>query len=252
MEEDITEEYSETSSTQHYLYAMKLGSIWALSILSLCFLITLLRNICLALKPPAMLTKLKKSANGPIQSTAQNKDGTIVPVVNYFEEEKAKTIMKKRGKRSKRRERQRERRRRKRERRMMNRNIQEEDYTDSMKLLELQIIQLEEKDEEKIIQSKFQRTSDETKMLQVKQLPDILLSPTAASYQSRRLLSLSSTRRLSNVEVSSLSCPSPLIPSYLPSRPVSALWSSTHTTDNLYRYTHMERIVYPPGYVPQI
>ena len=34
-------------------------------------------------------------------------------------------------------------RRRKRERRMMNRNIQEEDYLDSMKLLELQITKLD-------------------------------------------------------------------------------------------------------------
>ena len=249
MEEEESEENHEPSYTQHYLYALQLASIWSLGILSLCCIITLIRNICLALRPPAMFASLKTSSTGPIQSTARTKDGTIVPVVNYFEEEKAKKIMKKRGKRSRRRERQRERRRRKRERRMMNRNVQEEDYADSMKLLEMQMLELEEEDEdEKIIECRCSDLSDQYNLLQVTNLPDILLSPTAATYQDRRLSTLSTTRRKS----SAVGLSPPLIPPYLPSRPVSVLWSSTHNTDSLYRYTHMERVVYPPGYVSHI
>lgn len=184
MQVEEEEKTTGPSYTQHYLYALQLASIWALGILSLCCIITLIRNICLALRPPAMLASLKTSSTGPIQSTARTKDGTIVPVVNYFEEEKAKIIMKKRGKRSRRRERQRERRRRKRERRMMNRNIQEEDYADSMKLLEMQMVELEEEEEEeKIIECRCSGLSDQYNQLHVTNLPDILLSPTVDTYQ---------------------------------------------------------------------
>ena len=39
--------------------------------------------------------------------------------------------------------------------------------------------------------------------------------------------------------------PVPLTPPYLPTKPVSMIWSSKHSTERLYRYTHFERIVYP-------
>ena len=39
--------------------------------------------------------------------------------------------------------------------------------------------------------------------------------------------------------------PSPLRPPYLPTKPVSLVWSRRHTTTQLYRYTHIERLVYP-------
>ena len=251
MEDESAPANDVTTSSQHYLSTLKLASLWTVSILSLCCFITLLRNICLAIKPPAMLTRLKKYSNGPIQSTDRTKDGTIVPMVNYFEKEKAKAIMKKRGKRSKRRERQRERRRRKRERRMMNRNIQEEDYLDSMKLLEMQMTQLDDEDDDKIIQCKGEKTSKDLSMLYVKQLPDNLLSPVVTTFQARRMSLLCSSRRFS-LEVSTIPYPSPLSPSYLPNRPVSVIWSSTHRTESLYRYTHIERVVYPPGYIPYL
>ena len=48
----------------------------------------------------------------------------------------------------------------------------------------------------------------------------------------------------------SISLPTPLPPSYQPALPVPRVWSKTHTTERLYRYTHIEGIIYPPGYVP--
>ena len=41
----------------------------------------------------------------------------------------------------------------------------------------------------------------------------------------------------------------PLSPAYYPSRKVSLVWSENHHVQDLYRYTHFDRIVYPPGYV---
>ena len=221
------------ASRQYYLSALKLCIIWALSILVLCSLISIMRNICLSMQVSPIVKKLEKYSKGPMQTTAVNKDGTIVPAVNYYEKEKAKEIMRRRGKRSRRRQKQRERRRRKRERRMMNRVIQEEDFADSMKLLEMQIGQLEDENDEKIIQNNVSK-------IEIEELPEILLSP-VGSRRPSQLLDYSITH-----------CSSPLHPSYLPSRPVSVLWSSTHTTERLYRYTHIERMVYPPGYVQHL
>ena len=47
-----------------------------------------------------------------------------------------------------------------------------------------------------------------------------------------------------------ISLPSPLPPLYQPGQQVPGVWSANHTTERLYRYTHIEGIIYPPGYVP--
>ena len=39
--------------------------------------------------------------------------------------------------------------------------------------------------------------------------------------------------------------PLPLLPPYLPTKPVRLIWSRRHNTSQLYRYTHIERLVYP-------
>ena len=57
------------------------------------------------------------------------------------------------------------------------------------------------------------------------------------------------TRRASTPPLS-IPLPTPLPPSYQPALPVPRVWSKTHTTERLYRYTHIEGIIYPPGYVP--
>ena len=41
----------------------------------------------------------------------------------------------------------------------------------------------------------------------------------------------------------------PLSPAYHPRRKVSLVWSENHHVQDLYRYTHFDRMVYPPGYV---
>ena len=48
----------------------------------------------------------------------------------------------------------------------------------------------------------------------------------------------------------SIPLPAPLPPPYQPALPVPRVWSKNHTTERLYRYTHIEGIIYPPGYVP--
>ena len=43
----------------------------------------------------------------------------------------------------------------------------------------------------------------------------------------------------------------PLSPAYHPSRVVSQVWQENHQLEDLYRYTHFDRMVYPPGFVQE-
>ena len=47
-----------------------------------------------------------------------------------------------------------------------------------------------------------------------------------------------------------ISVPKPLPPLYQPGQSVPRVWSRDHATERLYRYRHIEGIVYPPGYLP--
>ena len=93
-------------------------------------------------------------------------------------------------------------------------------------------------------------------LLTVPKVPDRLLSPLvthprraqqshdAVAEVDPPLPSRSSTTNpsLPNIDIT---LPSALSPPYLPTKPVSSVWSARHTTTRLYRYTHFERIVYP-------
>ena len=47
----------------------------------------------------------------------------------------------------------------------------------------------------------------------------------------------------------SISIPQPLSPAYHPGRMVTQVWDGRHQVEQLYRYTHFDRLVYPPGYI---
>ena len=52
----------------------------------------------------------------------------------------------------------------------------------------------------------------------------------------------------SDLTPGSLTCV-PLTPAYHPTRQVPRVWAMGHRVEQLYRYTHFDRLVYPPGYV---
>ena len=41
----------------------------------------------------------------------------------------------------------------------------------------------------------------------------------------------------------------PLPPAYQATRQVPMVWAQGHRVEQLYRYTHFDRLVYPPGYL---
>ena len=220
-----------------------------------------------------MLKRLKSYTEGPYSSTELSEEGTIVPIVNYFEEEMAKEVLKKRHRSGKKKKDKKVSRRK--EKRTKNAIVPEDDYLDSMMLLEMQMFQmddvedkilpqLEDKSQEEIIIDEILSLPMDT-LMQVKSVPDRLLSPIVE--RPRRLSAIPESRRPSAVQMSrrgsSLSTdqnfiplPEALSPSYLPTKPVSGILAPSHHTDRLYRYTHIERIVYPhervivpPGFV---
>ena len=195
---------------------------------------------------PVRLKQMESYCEGPLQSTAWNKEGRIVPVVNYFQEKKTRTMMNKRGRQRGKGKRNKEGQGKTGEELQQNNSfVMKSNYLDSMKLLELQMEQYHDSnDEEKILDSETGEAES---------LPHIHISP------SETIIQQGDSRKMSIVSVPSISSrrpslaipssPTPLSPSYLPSRPVSVLWSSSQPCVRLYSYPHIERIVYPPGYV---
>ena len=192
-------------------------------------------------------------------------DGTIVPSVHYFDLEAAREIL------SRDKGRKKETRRRLdnyKERRHKSAVAVHNDVAamTSLRMLEMEIefINCDAEDGQKIIsddKSQEEIIIDEIlsmpidSLLTVPKVPDRLLSPLVTHprriQQSQETLAEVELQRPRNSTIDpsvpniDIMLPSPLSPPYLPTKPVSSVWSARHTTNRLYRYTHFERIVYP-------
>ena len=271
-------------STYHRdITALELASVWIGTLLLVFFIVLLSKNIYRSVKTPTVLKRLKSHTDGPYSSTEKTEEGTIVPAVHYFEVEKAKEVFRKKYKKGSKREKDQEKRQKKRERKSNNSVMQDDEYLDAMVFLEMQMFQMDDVDgkiipnietqsQEEIIIDEILSMPMDT-LLRVKKVPDRLLSPIAERQPPRRMSSIPSSRRMSALPISRqgstldtgqgsqdgttlIPVPSPLRPSYLPSKPVSGILAPDHNTERLYRYTHIERIVYPyervivpPGFV---
>ena len=270
------------------------------TLLLVFFIVLLSKNIYRSVQTPTVLKRLRSYTEGPYSSTEITEEGTIVPVVNYFEEEKAREIFQKKYKKGSKKEKDREKRRKKREIKARNAVMQDDEYLESLVFLEMQMFQMddvegklvpyiEDKSQEEIIIDEILSLPMDT-LMTVKNVPDRLLSPITERPPARRMSSVASSRRMSSIassrrmssiassrRMSSIASsrrmseaysaredsvldmiplPLALCPPYLPSKPVSGILAPQHTTDRLYRYTHIERIVYPhqrvivpPGFV---
>ena len=245
----VPQEYSCTvplpcMSSLYQTYVVSLAIIWIVSITLLLCIISMVRHIYQVIAASARIKQMESSCEGPVQSTAWNKEGKIVPVVRYLKEDR-KSIMNKRGDGSEEGERRGEEQGRTRERlQQSNSFVMKNDYDDSLKLLEMHMEQHHNGDDDKILDS--DEGGPEI-------FPNIHISP------SETIIHKLCNIRMSNVSVCTpnfhhthLEIPltlTPLSPSYLPSHPVSFLWSSSQPCVRLCSYPHIERIVYPPGYV---
>ena len=246
---------------------LEIASVWIALLLGILGVVLAARNLWRHFHTSPLLRRLMQYAEGPAYETTVAADGTIVPAVHYFDLEGAREIM------SRDKKKKRETRRRLdnyKERRHKSAVAVHNDVAaiTSLQMLEMEIefINCDAEDGQKIIsddKSQEEIIIDEIlsmpidSLLTVPKVPDRLLSPLVTN--PRRIQhSLETTsdsgqdqrpRRSSSTDLSrpniDILLPSPLTPPYLPTKPVSSVWSARHTTNQLYRYTHFERIVYP-------
>ena len=190
------------------------------------------RNIWRQFHTPPVLKRLMKYSEGSFHETRLSDEGIIVPLLHYYVEEEAREIV---------------RRSRKQREKPQNRDYQLKrisnrvtSYSHRSMELEMELMTIDDDTEMKIVDDRFDDDDaiiDEILTLpldsvMLKQLvPDRLLTP--------------EKRQCQDLAAPEVSLPQPLTPAYLPSRPVSGVWSSRHSTQRLYRYTHFERLVYP-------
>ena len=75
----------------------------------------------------------------------------------------------------------------------------------------------------------------------VESLSSGIIRPSFSSGKHHKTLPLDSSMTWS---------PRPLVPSYVPSYSVPSVWNIDNCREKLYRYTFLEGIIYPPGYIP--
>ena len=256
------------SHNDNTVHPLEIASVWIALLLGILGVVLAARNLWRHFHTSPLLRRLMQYAEGPAYETTVAADGTIVPAVHYFDLEGAREIMsldkKKKWKTRRRLDNYKERRHK----------IAVAVHNDvaamtSLQMLEMEIefINCDAEDGQKIIsddKSQEEIIIDEIlsmpidSLLTVPKVPDRLLSPLVTNPRRIQHISQETTsdsgqdqrpRRSSSTDLSrpniDILLPSPLTPPYLPTKPVSSVWSARHTTNRLYRYTHFERIVYP-------
>ena len=80
--------YLPCMSSLYQTYLVSLSIIWIVSITLLLCIISIVRHIYHVVAASARTKQMESCCEGPVQSTAWNKEGRIVPVVNYLKEDR--------------------------------------------------------------------------------------------------------------------------------------------------------------------
>ena len=175
--------FSHTES--HSIHPLELALVWAALLLVVLVLVLLGRNIYRHLHTPHLVQRLQAYSQGPDLDVAVTDNGTIVPSVSYYNQEEAANILSRhrRGGRNKEAARREKTRKVSRKINSVNRILPEDS---NVLHLEMQLVLIDEKAEEKIIkddQSQEEIIIDEIlsmsmdALLQTPKVPDRLLSP---------------------------------------------------------------------------
>lgn len=214
------------------VHPLELALVWIVSLLVIMVLVMVSRNIWKHFYNSPHLARLQDSCDGDCYGSTIDSDGIIVPSIRHYEPDEARNII----------------RRKKRSasagpigeyqmKRVSNRVA-----SDCQRIMELEmeLSSITDDPEESQILSETEDNILEEDELVL----DEILSLTIDS-MLQALTTESQEPRSKMLESPAISLPSPLSPAYIPVRPVFSIWSHQHTSDRLYRYTYIERIVYP-------
>ena len=237
------------------------ASFWVLFMVLVLIMAVVVRSIYYSVKPNRVLELLRRMSTGPLSETKEGKEGNIEPVLFYYEASqvkggtlaenkdsfKYKTSQAKRWFQHK-----------------MKDNvvyeIQDEkksvggpgDLTDQIldarKLLARQLERLEKScyDTNTLNQPTPRDTADHRdRDRRVELLSEGCEDDCQGDSRTNK-----ASRRPSGTYSLSIEIPGPLAPSYKPNMLVNNVWNTDVNMQRLYRYTTMQGMIYPPGYVP--
>ena len=173
------------SNSSHSIHPLELALVWAALLLVVLVLVLLARNVYRHLHTPHLVQRLQAYSQGPDLEVAVTEAGTIVPSVSYYDQEEAANILSRHRRGGRTREAARREKTRKGSRKIKNINQVLPDDNNVLHL-EMQLVLIDEKAEEKIIkddQSQEEIIIDEIlsmsmdALLETPKVPDRLLSP---------------------------------------------------------------------------
>ena len=256
------------------------ASFWILFVVLILVMSIVIRSVYLTIRPSRLVELLKRMSTGPLSETKQGPEGNIEPVLHYYNnldpdlelnnnaELQSQDKIKQQTKKAKKWIQQ----------KMKENKVQKlcedsesqcvteseayEQVLDARKLLTRQLAKLEKSSESFELENSLNRPTlpkqtteksetfnDVGAILQEKR-DGVEETNEDEEDDSPQLDYPQESRRPSSSYDLSIPIPGPLTPSYQPNLVVSNVWSSNMSMQRLYRYTTMQGIIYPPGYVP--
>ena len=233
------------------------ASFWVIFLVLLLIMGIVTRSVYHSIKPNRVLELLKRMSTGPLSETREGKGGNIEPVVFYYEpsqSERDSTFKNKNGFKYK----------TKRAKKWFQHKItdnvvyeihdekslatESDQILDARKLLTRQLSRLERSSYEanNLNQPTEEGLSREAQL-------DISCDDCGGECDRDRgpgPTPQQTSRRPSGTYSLSIEIPGPLPPSYQPNMIVNSVWNSDVNMQRLYRYTTIQGMIYPPGYVP--
>ena len=221
------------------------------------------RGVYFTIKPNRVLELLKRMSTGPLSETREGKGGNIEPVLFYYEPSKTGRDSGSENKNSFKYT-------RKKAKKWFQHKIadnavyeiedekslaradQSEQILDARKLLSRQLSGLERSCEE-AISLNLNQPSEEGGARELLQLDigcDDCGGEADRQCQTGPAGAEQISRRPSGTYSLSIEIPGPLPPSYQANMIVNSVWNSDINMQRLYRYTTIQGMIYPPGYVP--
>lgn len=253
------------------------ASFWILFVVLILVLSIVIRSVYLTIRPSRLVELLKRMSTGPLSETKQGLEGNIEPVLHYYNphtdlelsnkdlhsQEKIKQQTKKAKKwiQQKIKENKVQNLCEDAESQCVTESEAYEQVLDARKLLTRQLAKLEKSSESFELYNSLNRPTlprqPSEKQKPINDVEAILEEKQEGADENKEdqkegdhLQFPQESRRPSSSYDLSIPIPGPLTPCYQPNLVVSNVWSSNMSMQRLYRYTTMQGIIYPPGYVP--
>ena len=238
------------------------ASFWVLFAVLVLVVGIVVRSVYHSIKPNRLVELLKRMSTGPLSETKQGPEGNIEPVLYYYGQSQIKYDPQTKNLKLKTRKASEWIRGIIKDNKVYKMNDVEdaevtesenyEQVLDARKLLSRQLRKLEKSVilTQETEDNNLNRPSSSTSRTDQSKQDNILEEGEDAEEGRGGSRVVAHSRRPSSSYSLSINIPGPLTPSYQPTLVVNNVWSTSLNMQRLYRYTTMQGVIYPPGYVP--